>query len=716
MRSFITTMLCSTICCAVNAQTGVIATRNMIHQGDAVLTMEETILADSLNAQNRLYVWRADLQEFVTTQENSLVAQTPAGKERTILTLNELNNALNLTLEQFPRYDWIDNNTITFTANNRFYSFDIKDKHAIYSFDIPKGAAHFTPSPNREHFAYTKENNLYVCDRRGLERAIDPQDDPNIVTGSSVSRNEFGIDRGIFWSPNGGKLAFYRKDESAVSTFPLLDISTRTGSLVSIKYPMAGMASELVSLGVYDVTQESIQFIQPHDFDKERYLTNITWAPNCEEILIQELDRAQQNMALNLYSATSGEHIKTILTEHNDKYVEPLKPVVFLKNDPTSFLYDTDNRDGFRNLYLCDMDGRVERLTKVDADIDYIAQDGKSIYYYSAEVSAIERHLFKLELKSGKVTRLTAESGVHNVQLSTDCKYFIDNYSNITVPRVIALKSTTKQTSRALFEAPDPVLNYNYGEIVLGTVKSACGKYDNYYRLIKPADFDASKKYPVIVYVYGGPHSQMVDNSFLAKLRRWEMYMAQQGYVVYCQDNRGTSNRGAEFEKAIYGMCGVAEMEDQMEGIKMLKSLPYVDSERIGLHGWSYGGFMTISLLTHYPDVFKVAVAGGPVIDWQWYEVMYGERYMGHPSVNSEGYATTSLIPHAKDVKGRLLICQGAIDETVLQQHCLNFIQACIEAGVQVDYFTYPRHKHNVTGPQRVHLMDKVSLYFHDHL
>ena len=208
----------------------------------------------------------------------------------------------------------------------------------------------------------------------------------------------------------------------------------------------------------------------------------------------------------------------------------------------------------------------------------------------------------------------------------------------------------------------------------------------------------------------------MVQNTFMGQLRRWEMYMAQRGYLVYVQDNRGTQNRGLEFEQAIHRQCGQAEMADQIEGVKMLMELPYVDKDRIGVHGWSYGGFMTISLITNYPDIFKVAVAGGPVIDWKWYEVMYGERYMDNPEVNAEGYAKVSLINKAKDLKGKLLVCQGVIDPVVVWQHCLSFVQECINNNVQVDFFPYPKAEHNMRGKERVHLYDKVTMYLEDYL
>ncbi|MBQ5690231.1 MAG: S9 family peptidase, partial [Alistipes sp.] len=410
-----------------------------------------------------------------------------------------------------------------------------------------------------------------------------------------------------------------------------------------------------------------------------------------------------------------GAFIKTLLTEKNDRWIEPQNPIRFIDND--RFIYTTDNRDGYKNLYLYTLSkGTIERLTKVDADVAYVAHNDRAVYYYSAEISPVERHLFSVSLRNGKAKQLTRGEGWHNCEVSTDGLYFTDNYSSLNVPRVVAVGSTDGKIYREVFRAEDPSKGYNYSTIELGSVKSTDGKYNNHYRLIKPLDFDENKKYPVILYVYGGPHSQMVTNSFQAQLRRWEMYMAQRGYVVFVMDNRGTLNQGAEYEKAIHRQCGKCEMEDQMAGLQWLLSHKWADKERVGVHGWSYGGFMTISLMTHYPEVFKVGVAGGPVIDWKWYEVMYGERYMETEKRNPEGFAATSLIPQAKNLKGKLLICQGVIDDVVVWQHSLSFVDACICAGVPVDYFPYPRSKHNVRGKWRVHLMQKVTDYFEDYL
>ena len=569
---------------------------------------------------------------------------------------------------------------------------------AVVAQDEP-GAAPRRQRP--EPLAYTRGNNLYYKDKQGVEHAITAYADPGIVCGQSVSRNEFGISGGIFVSPDSSKIAFYRKDERAVTLFPLLDITTRTGTLREIRYPMNGMTSEQIAVGVYDIASGTTVWLDVTDFDEERYLTNVTWGPGSDRLYIQVLDRPQKNVHLNVYDAADGKCLGTLLTEHNDRWVEPQEPLVFLESDPDSFLYFTDNRDGYKNYYLCSASGKSEprRLTDVDADCSFVAQRGRYIYYYSAEVSPVENHLFRVDLKTGKKLRLTREKGWHMCQISPDGKYFLDSWSSLDVPRVTGWGTTDGKKFTELYRAPEPAPQLTSCRIETGTVKSADGKYDNHYGLVYPLDFDPSKKYPVILYVYGGPHSQLIRDVYQGGMSRWDIYMAQHGYIVFTMDGRGTPNRGAEYEKAIHRQCGQAEMADQMEGMKWLMSHPWVDRDRIGVHGWSYGGFMTISLAVNYPDVFKVAVAGGPVIDWKWYEVMYGERYMETEATNPEGFAKTSLIP-----------------DTVVWEHSLSFVESCIKNNVQVDYFPYPTHPHNVRGVDRVHLMDKVTMYFNDYL
>ena len=682
-----------------------------------LLTIEDVVLNRDLYPKSYPVKWVGESDSYATVEDTKLVAvDTRNGKRSTLITLDEINTLLSTNFKGFPGYSFDDANSLVIGAHGLRNTIDLKSRKVVAKHKVPVGDNLTRQSGKGGVYAYTKENNLYCWDGE-KEHAITNFADKSIVCGQTVSRNEFGIDGGIFISPDAKKIAFYKKDESAVTDFPLLDITTRTGSLKNIKYPMNGMPSEVISLGVYDIEKQSTVYLEVTDFDKERYLTNITWSPDSQRIYIQILDRAQKNIHLNSYDAVTGKLLKNILSEHNDRWVEPQHPLVFLESDPTKFIYSTDNRDGYWNLYLCDDAGNIERLTTTDASVQYVAQDAKAVYYTSAEVSPVDNHLFKVDLKTRKQTRLTPAEGWHDVVVSKSGKYFLDTYSSLNVPRVVELGRTDGKPAKELFRAEDPTVGYNFVPIELGKIKSADGKFDNYYRLMKPLDFDPTKKYPVIMYVYGGPHSQMVKNNYLASLRRWEMYMAQRGYVVFVMDNRGTANRGAEFEKAIHRQCGQAEMADQMEGMKWLMSHEWVDTDRIGVHGWSYGGFMTISLITNYPDIFKVAVAGGPVIDWKWYEVMYGERYMDNVHNNPEGFAKTSLINKAKDLKGQLLICQGAIDPVVVWEHSLSFVRECVKNNIYtVDYYPYPCHEHNVMGKDAVHLYNKISKYFEDYL
>lgn len=684
-----------------------------------VLTMEEAVVGYHLYPRSKYIQWQGDKNQLTYLDREGLMGESvDKGEKSVLLTVAELNRILGAELRGFPNFSWLDDNTLVIARQGSIYHIDVAKEQVKQKFTFPKGAANETYSKAGNMYAYTIDNNLYYMDERGNSYTVTADEDKNIVNGQVVSRNEFGITGGIFWSPDGKKLGFYRKDESQVTNFPLLDINTRTGELKEIKYPMAGMKSELVSLGVYDIASAKTTFLDANDFGREQYLTGITWAPESDMVYIQVLNRGQNHMRLNKYDASTGKLIATLFEEKSNTYVEPQSGLVFLANNPKQFIYSTNNRDGFMNLYLHDVNGKlIRRLTDVDADVEFVAVDpaGKYVYYLSSEISPVEKQLFRVEVKSGKKNRLTMEEGWHNITMSGDCAYFVDNYSSIKVPRNVDLTVNSGKVVRRLQEVENPNKDYNFGEITLGKIKADDGS-DLYYRLIKPMDFDPNKKYPVIHYVYGGPHSQLVTNTWNASLRMWEMYMAQHGYVVFVIDNHGTPNRGKAFEDVIHRQCGQVEMKDQVKGIEWLKSFPWVDANRIGVHGWSYGGFMTISLITNYPDIYKVAVAGGPVIDWKWYEVMYGERYMDTPQENPEGYAKTSLIAKAKDLKGKLLICQGAVDPVVVWEQSLSFIRECIKNNVQVDYFPYPCAEHNVMGRDRIHLMQKVTNYFEDYL
>jgi len=591
----------------------------------------------------------------------------------------------------------------TVTARDVVYPKNLTPKRTINYFRTPKKGYPRAKSIDASIYLYKSATDS-IC----IAKA-----DKGIVYGQSVSRNEFGINGGIFFSPDSTKLAFYRKDESKVFDYPYMDIVSQ--SLKTVKYPMNSKTSEKIDLGIYDIASESTVYIKVNEFNDDRYITCVTWSPDTKLIYAQILDRNQQNLHLNCYDANSGDFVKTLLEEHSDTWVEPQQPLRWIEGNAHKCLYTTDNRDGWENLYLLDCNTlELERLAPVDNDMQYLANDGKWVYYTAPDEQAINNYLWRVNLKSRKIQQLTSEKGWHSIEMAPDCSSFVDVYENLTfAPQSRLVSTKTLKTIEILQDQEDPSKEYQLPEIEIGSIESADGNFRNYWRLVKPVGFDPTKKYPVILYVYGGPHSQMVQNRFMAACRKWELYAATKGFAVFVMDGRGTKNQGAAYEHAIYGRCGIAEAEDQMKAVKeLILNTAWVDKDRIGVDGWSYGGFMSLTLATGDPDIFKVCVAGGPVIDWKWYEVMYGERYMGRISENPERFSQTSLIPKAKSLKSKTLLIQGTMDQTVLPLNARSFLQECIDNGIQIDYFEYPKAEHNMRGEDRVHLVEKITDYF----
>lgn len=576
--------------------------------------------------------------------------------------------------------------------------------------------------------AYVRDYQLYVKDAKG-EHKLTTDGSRNIVYGQSVHRDEFGISGGIYWNPQHTLLAFYRMDQSMVSDYPLVDIpeldwkpatgENRTAKFAPEKYPMAGETSHKVTVGVYDVKTGNTLYLKAGD-PTDRYFTNITWDAEGNTIYMFELNRDQNDCRLVSYNAATGEKIAELYRETDAKYVEPQHPIMFLPWDSSKFILQSQ-KDGYNHIYLFSKDGKeLKQITKgkwVVMDILGFNKKKKSIIIASNELSPIQRNLFSVDVNTGKRTLVDDNGkGWHNGSVSESGQYIYDNYQTPIVPRKIAIINTENLKHTAYFTADDPWKGYTVPTFECGTIKAADGVTDLYYRMVKPLNFDANKKYPTIVYVYGGPHAHNVDARWNYGSRSWETWMAENGYLLFILDNRGSENRGKEFEQATFRHLGDEEMKDQMEGVKFLKSLPYVDANRMGVHGWSFGGFMTTNLMTTYPDVFKVGVAGGPVIDWKWYEVMYGERYMDTPQSNPEGYAGSSLLAKAKNLKGKLQIIIGLNDPVVVPQHAFSFLKACIGAGTQPDFFVYPGEPHNMRGHQSTHLHERISQYFFDYL
>ncbi|WP_456442841.1 DPP IV N-terminal domain-containing protein, partial [Caldithrix abyssi] len=584
--------------------------------------------------------------------------------------------------------------------------------------EIPEQAKNVELHPKLNYVAYTIGQNLYVSLKAGQTIQITFDTEDGILNGDSyVHRQEFGIRKGIFWSPSGKHLAFYRVDQRMVTQYPLVDIDSRPAKLRYIRYPFTGMTSEQVSVGVYHLQTGSITYLQTGE-PQDHYKCSVTWSPDEQFIYVAQLNRDQNHLRLVKYDPQNGLAQQTLFEEKDEQWVEPEHGLLFVNDDPNRFVWFS-KRNGYNDLYLYRSDGKLLRkLTPSQWDVTrFLGFDaaGKNAFFLASANNGLDRQAFKVSLKSGRLTQLTHSSGVHVVQFQKQGKFLLDRFTNLSTPNRIALLDASGREVQVLLNAANPLQDYKIGDLKLLKLKSKAGDVLN-ARIIFPPDFDPAKKYPVIVYVYGGPHGQMLTNSFLRGWRWWFYYMAQKGFILFTLDNRGTNNRGLEFEQVIHRRLGTIEVQDQMVGVRYLKSLPYVDSTRIGVHGWSYGGFMTISLMTRQPGVFKVGVAGGPVIDWRYYEVMYGERYMDTPQSNPEGYETSSLLNYVQNLEGRLLIIHGTVDPVVVLQNSWLYLRKAIDLQKQVDYFVYPGDEHNMRGADRVHLYQKISDYFLDHL
>lgn len=702
------------------------------------LTIEETVLGPRKYAPTTQTAqqWRKDSKSitYLSADFSSLVEKSAANgwTASTLATKTEFETALKskisndeFTLRTFPfSINWKTVNTfeteVVGKKNNYKVTYDVVSKQitSVISYAVEGSQAKFASNNN---VAWLEENNIRITTPSGQVIEVTNDENKAIVNGSDyVHRQEFGIDRGMWWNKKGSQLAYYRKDETMVANYPLTNWNEREATNKDIKYPMAGMTSENVTLVIYDVASAKKVTIQTGE-PKDQYLTMVSWEPTGKHIFIGILNREQNHLKFNKYDVATGAFVKTLFEEKATTWVEPQHALTFVPNNPSQFIYQTDFF-GFNQMYLYNTDGKLLKnlgfKDVVVKDMPGFDATNTKINYIGTTNNGLDRQLFQVDLKSGKTIQLTTVSGTHTASVSSDGTMILDQYSNLTTPNEISiLNIKNKMANTSLVKAENPFTGkIDLPKIEFVTLTSPDGKTPLNGRLIYPGNFDANKKYPVMVYVYGGSHAQLVNNRWLGGAGFFDIYMAQKGYIVFTLDNRGSDSRGKKFCEITHRNLGVNEMADQMRGIEFLKSKSFVDADKIGVFGWSYGGFMTTSLMTNHSDVFKVGVAGGPVIDWKYYEIMYGERYMDTPQENPEGYEKTSLLNKAKDLKGRLLVIHGAQDPVVVQQHSMNFIEACIKAGKQVDYFLYPNHEHNVGGRDRIHMYAKIADYFDLHL
>ena len=678
---------------------------------------------------NRTLTWWGD-QLVRLGKDTCWTVDAVKGKEKVLFTRDRINKGAGLVDDQvrslnYASFPYADKPIALLYNGNERLLVNFKTRKVMWRQSRVVGAVAEEWNNVSYANAYVKDDNLYVVDGNGNTRQVTSDGSRDMVYGQSVHRNEFGIEGGLFWNPQGNRLAFYRMDQSMVTDYPLVDVPELDDSTRVIaepapeKYPMAGQTSHLVWVGVLDVATGDTVYLKAGD-STDRYFSNISWNPAGDIVYMMEGNRDQNVVDLVAYDAMTGNRIKSLYHEQHPKYVEPQHAITFLPWDKDKFILWSE-MDGYNHLYIYDTAGKlVKQLTSGNwVVMDLLGFDTKrqAVIISANADNPIQQNLYRVDVATGEMARIDEGGrGWHGGRLSDSGAWLVDYYQEPDVPRNIAVVDTRNNRQYRYFTAPDPWQGYTVPEYRCGSIKAADGVTDLYYRLVLPTDFDENKKYPTVVYVYGGPHAHNVDARWHWGSRSWETYMAQRGYVLFILDNRGSENRGRDFEQATFRQLGQVEMQDQMCGVEFLRTLNYVDTARLGVHGWSFGGFMTISLMTNYPDVFKVGVAGGPVIDWKWYEVMYGERYMDTPQTNPEGYEKTSLIHKAADLKGRLQIIIGLNDPTVVPQHAYSFLKACIAAGTQPDFYVYPGQGHNMRGHQSVHLHERITRYFDDYL
>ena len=659
--------------------------------------------------------WVKNSNDFSFIESDRLIIENINGSTREIL-LADLNTYFKKdSLTRFPSIIWMSQNRFRFKKKSTIYTYNISDKTLNKLINFDENAQNSEFSDQALALAYTLENNLFIKDSKGTTHQITSDKEPNIVNGQAVHRYEFGISKGTFWSNKGKYLAFYRKDETMVTDYPLVNTDTRIAEVNIIKYPMAGMKSHHVTLGIYDLENQKTVYVKTGE-PREQYLTNVTWGPKDEFIYIAILNRDQNHMTLNKYDVKSGDFVKTLFEERHENYVQPLHPMIFVEGNDNEFLWRSE-RDGYDHFYRYTSDGKLlNQVTKGKWVVkDFIAFHGNSIILTGSHNNALETQVFRSTIKASRSSMISKAEGVHRVQANYSGGYLIDSHSSLKNPTTIQIIEHTGESIRTLLQSKNPFANTEIAQTELYTIKAEDGTPLN-CRIIKPSNFDATKKYPALIYVYNGPGVQLIYNTNIAAAPLWMHYLANEyDYIVFTLDGRGSENRGREFEQTIFRNLGEVEMRDQIKGVQHLKSLDFIDSDRLAIHGWSYGGFMTTNLMCSYPDVFTCGIAGGPVIDWKFYEVMYTERFMDMPQTNPEGYENTSLLNKAKNLKGDLLMIHGAQDDIVVWQHSMAFVRKCVEEGVQLDYFTYPSHPHNVGGKDRIHMMRKVIDYVIEH-
>ena len=686
------------------------------------LAQKQTIATDKATYDGALWTkrlyylqWIQGTDTYTYFKDGNLAIFDTKGAQVGAINLQKLSETYKI--EGFPNITYIDGNQVVVETSDHFYIYDYLIERPIFSITIPEKAENRVYNHQQKAVAYTMDNNLFLATESDPRFPIAVSKDENIISGQFIHRNEFGIQGGIFWSPKGNYIAFYVKDVSQVQDYPLVDINTTPATLKNIKYPMAGSKNEIAKIGVFDLRLKTTFYLKVDNQDAH-YLTNLAWTPDEKQILLAEVKRSQDHYDLNTYSRETGEKIQTLWKESNPKWVEPETPALFIPNRNNEFVWLSE-KDGFMNLYLGNTSStKFRQLTAfkwVVQEVLGFDENGENVFIQGTGEDPRDRHIYSVNIQKGTVRSLTPKAGSHSALLSSNGRYLLDIHSALKTPYNVSMVEVASGASKTFYQAPNPLENYDVGTVEFVTLKADNGT-PLYGKIVKPRDFDPKKKYPVLVYVYGGPHDQLVINQWNGATYPWMLAMAQnEQYLIFTLDNRGSENRGFAFESVIHRDLAKYAMKDQMKGVEYLKSLPYVDSKRMVVYGWSFGGFLASSLMYRQPGTFTTAIAGGAVIDWKFYEVMYGERYMDTPQTNPEGYEKSRVGKYLGGLKRPLLFIHGSVDDIVVPQHLMSLAKESISKNDFIEMFFYPMHAHGVSGLDHINLTERIIDYIKKH-
>ncbi len=618
------------------------------------------------------------------------------------------------------RYLWApDSNALLLVSPTELYWFDLKTQTARALVTGKETLRDPKISPDGRWVSFVRDYNLWVVEvAGGRQRQLTRDGREELIEGQLdwVYPEELEIRTAYWWAPDSSRLAFLEMDERPVTRYPLVNFLSYTAGVNFMRYPKAGDPNPIVRVGVVPVAGGKIAWMNT-GAATDMYIPRVAWLPDSRRLAIQRLNRAQTRLELAFADALSGQ-AKPVLTEE-DKYWINLHGDPKFLDDGRRFLW-TSERDGFPHLYLYDVVGTmVKQLTRGAWEADLLGVDEKQgvVYFVSTEKSPIERHLYRVPLAGGEPARLTRQGGNHSINLSPNAAWYVDTYSNaLTPPRQDVYRADGTRAAILNENKVTELAEYALSPVEFLTVRGATGERLHAF-MIKPPDFAPSRRYPVLVYIYGGPHSQIVRDTWGDRRSLWHQMMAQKGYIIFGLDNRGMAARGHAFESPIYHHMGREELADQLAGVEYLKSLPYVDGSRIGIYGGSYGGYMTLNALFRAPDVFKAGVALAPVTDWRQYDTIYTERYMGLPQDNAEGYKESSPVTHAGNLRGKLLLAHGTGDDNVHFANTVELSEEFVKAGRYADLLIYPARGHGISDPPAaLHLYRRITQFFLDNL